>query len=143
MTNEGILYLAGVVSFGLTGLIIAQHTAPAIYRPVTIVRKTWRAFTDSVRQTRQGIKQANAEHARQQEAWMNRPCWQCHQQAPMAIVRKPKQSDGRLIAELLIILFVIAPLTCGFGLLMIPLLFIGRAKESFQRCGNCGAERPI
>ena len=134
--------IAYFVLFGVVTIItvIAQHTAAEQYRPTTIIKKIASGISGKFKRR----SQRNRMMTDQRNQWLARPCHVCgHSGQFHSTYHEEKESSGTVIVQLAVILFIITPLTCGLGLLILPFMLLGGKKIPMQQCPNCGTVRPL
>jgi hypothetical protein len=137
--NNQITLVVALGGLATILLVVAQHSSQPKYRPSMIIKQLAREVADSYRrgsESRRVRAKYLAERAR-------RPCHACDHEGDFRTISKAEgRSSGMILVQIAVIIFIIAPLTLGIGLLLLPCMLIGGKTTSLQECPNCGAHRP-
>lgn len=127
MNTEDLIFLWIAISVVATiVLVIVYYQAPPTWQPI---RKTWDWLRTPARRKK--------EEEAQRQLYLARPCAHC---GGVAFIYEERKTWKDMIFQASVWIFIISPLTCGIGLLFVPLAFCG--GKLWQRCRDCAAERP-
>lgn len=155
MTNEQIIVGAVIYCAAAVSLVVAQYHAPEALRPFSIIKRTIGGIAgllSSVKKQRSEFleedRRRTKENDERNKAFRARPCERCGTVGRFRINEENRlvaqKSTGEIIIQIVLVLFILTPLTCGLGI--ICLLFIRSGKRYqlvvSQECIACGFVRP-